>query len=96
MSITMRIEADAVELVDPSGDLRRAGQLDINAVPIVESADGMGMEWTHKSAAVSFRICRRFRRLYRREVDELNYPMSSCRILYIRLSNERMMKEWLA
>lgn len=58
---TMRASVLVTEQLDPTGALRRAGQLNLHAVPVVEAAD----QWTPKTPTLSFRVWRN--RLWRRE-----------------------------
>jgi hypothetical protein len=68
----------------------------VNNTPIVESDDGLDHGWTQKDTRISLRVCRRFKRLYRMETDELLYPITGARILWCRLTNDALVQEWLA
>jgi len=87
--ITMRVEADMVESIDPTGEQRRAGSLNLKAVPITEALDA----WTPRTAKVSFRVDRQRGRLYRRDVVPAAF--GGYQIRYISLGNFRLMREWL-
>lgn len=87
MATFMKALPEAVNLIDASGDLRRAGALDLDAVPVVESET----EWTAQTTTVFFRVCGR--RLYRKDVSRQFIGGYSIRYAPI---GSRIALEWLA
>jgi len=87
MSYTMKASAEVVDLLDPNGDARRAGTLNLDAVPVAESAS----TWTPRCKRYSFRVWNNS--LWRKETDAAYY--GGYQIKYVSLQNTRLVNEWL-
>lgn len=88
-TLTLHADPEVVELLDPLGDLRRAGKLDLCRVPI--STDPA--TWTPRTLSTSFRVCKVTRRLYRK-VTGLQY-LGGCEIKSVSIDNPQLTYQWL-
>lgn len=87
LSVPEERRGEVLALLDPAGELRRAGRVDTQAIPVVVSSH----QWTPRTPEVHFRVWRD--RLYRRELDPRAF--AGCRVQYVWLTNERLVREWL-
>lgn len=91
--LTLRAKPEVAALLDPTGALRRAGALNLDAVPVATSVNGNGTEWTPRDKRSSFRICWLRGRLYRKDV--VSGVLDGYCLRYVSLANTRAIEDWL-